>query len=188
VLGTSLNDTSDFDQQLLLIRINADGTVRWTRTLGAPDRVERGTALVAATDDGFLLAGNREASSDAAAELVPFALRVTTDGTSIWDQSYHPADVSYSTTQGLGRTPDGGYALSGWTTTSQNTTDAFVVKIAATGEQQWIRLLSTADAITQGYDLLVLPTGRLVLTGARGPDTPTYGGADFDTVVWTLGM
>ncbi len=187
VLGTRPDNTSGYDEQLVLLRLDAGGGVRWRRTLGDANRVERGTALAASGDGGLLIAGNRNATSNDAPDLVPFALQVDGDGNPLWERSYRPtADGRFSATQAVAPTPDGGFALAGWTSDRDNTTVAFVLALTADGGLRWSRTFGAAGEIFQGHDVLALSDGRLVLTGARGPDIPTYGGADFDVFVLTL--
>jgi len=74
------------DVDVLVIRLAFDGSVRWARTYGTPDAIDRLEVLRRAPDGGFWFAGESAASDLEVGRLV--VIRARADGTERWRRTY----------------------------------------------------------------------------------------------------
>ena len=181
--GTHLQTGTDrYGEDLFLARTSADGTVRWTRTYGAPGEVTRGFAMAAAPDGGYVVAGMQTRQTEADYGEFAYALRVDEAGDEQWSATYGDAEV-YHRAASITATPNGGFALAGSSQGPTSASKVYFSKISDAGEQMWARRVGSTGKIEFANALLARPDGSLILTGATGPDEPSYGGADFDVLV-----
>lgn len=145
------------DDDYWVIKLDAQGTKQWDRTLGgsAGDRLY---CVRQTTDGGYLLGGTSEsaASGDKSANSLSsdyWVVKLNAQGIKQWDKAYGgsgPEDL-----RDLCLTSDGGYLLGGSSTSGVSGTktqpqiggtDFWVVKIDAQGTQQWDKTLGTTNA------------------------------------------
>ncbi len=172
--------TSDY----WVIKIDGNGNKLWDKTYGGSN--EDGlTALVVASDGGFLLAGysNSNKGGDKSEDLKDtdfsgdftsndfWVLKIDDNGNKLWDKTYggNGGDILSATVAA----PDGGYLLGGYSESGVSSdksegnvanADFWAVKIDAAGQKQWDRTFGTEsnDAINA---LLTTPDGGFLLGG-----------------------
>lgn len=136
-----------YNQDVQLQKINADGSLGWTTTLGAPNADEFAVRLLADADGGFTVGG--WGTYGAAGEGISdfFLAKTNANGALQWLKSYpKPAtQLAYD----LIRTNDGGLALLG---ESQQTDPIQItlLKTNAAGAEQWYKQFHPRP---QGSDL-----------------------------------
>jgi len=178
------------------IKFDAAGTKQWDQRFGGTDGEELATALQTA-DGGYLLAGTTASSgtgdmtqgSQGDADF--WVVKLTAAGVRQWDRRFGGNFNDFLRT--AIQTSDGGYLLGGETTSdrtgdvgqpSKGAGDGWVVKLDATGNQQWDQrlggaqrdiFLSSVQTPDGGYLL-----GGVTASGATGDvSQPTRGGSDY---------
>ena len=178
--GTRLQvDYSNHDEDLFLARTSADGAVRWAKTYGTPGETERGFALAAAPDGGYVLAGMQ--TSEVPYDRLAYALRVDEAGGEVWSATYGAADAAEEA-YGITATPDGGFVLAGVSRPPRSGSAVYLLKIDGDGRRRWSQEVGSKGRNEFARAVLALRDGALAVTGATGPDRPSYGGDDFDVL------
>lgn len=166
---------------ILLINVSRDGSVQWRRTYGTEKRQERGLAMASTEEGGVVVAGQSSYYGEEASEEWAYALRVAPDGTKRWSATYD-GEAEHAT-QAITALRDGGFVLAGRRRAPEGETDVLLIRISGQGEQQWRQTFGEEGRIDQANAVSELRDGRLAITGATGPDEPSFGGADFDVFV-----
>lgn len=142
-------------EDVLLIKIDNDGNVIWTKTYGtAGDDEGRGMLEV---NDGYLILGSAINPANGTSDL--YLLKVDFDGNEAWSRFYgsNGFDEGYDLTA----TADGNVALVGHSELS----DVYLIKVtAADGDVIWSTTFG-GDFGDIGYDILRASNGDLVVTG-----------------------
>lgn len=120
-------------------------TPAFTRTYGEPDQAEQFFNVITLADGSLLAVGESRVDDP---DSDGFAVKVSSDGTTQWQQDYGGAghDVFYDAVP----TSDGGALLIGDTNSTTYTGggqsfDGWVVKIASDGTTEWSRAYGTAE-------------------------------------------
>ncbi len=109
---------------IYVIKLNAQGGVQWTRTIGGPNN-ERGHTIVQTADGGYAVAGWTTSFANGGAYLV----KLDAQGTLQWTKV-----ISGGGSNGMTATSDGGFAIVGATSSAgQGQTDVFIVKVDGNG-------------------------------------------------------
>jgi PKD repeat protein len=157
-----------------VIRTDALGDTLWTRTYGG-EGDEYCWDMDRTDDGGYILAGETgETGSYGSGDKDFFLVRIDTQGTLLWSQSYGgpETDRGYSVRQ----TTDGGYIIVGSTTSfGAGDIDAYVVKTDAEGVLQWSQTYGT-EAFDMGHDVRQTTDGGYIIFGY----TESYGAAGRD--------
>jgi hypothetical protein len=188
----------------LVVKVDADGNVRWQKTCGLTHHSTFNYlhAAVATPDGGFLLAGNTSQYIPGSAYTGQYGLVVKVDAsgnvrwqktcgltyTNLYGNTYAENNLSAAVA-----TPDGGFLLAG--TTHQNISGnpsfgyyGLVVKVDASGNVRWQKtngLTYTSNSYTYAYNHLhaavATPEGGFLLAGQSSQIVPgttnlgTYG-------------
>ncbi|HMB91472.1 MAG TPA: hypothetical protein VKP65_11535 [Rhodothermales bacterium] len=181
VLGSETISSNTYERRILLLRFDASGTLLWTRQLESSSRL---VTTIAPAPGGFLLAGIRR--DDAGPPSVSL-LMIDGNGTLRSETTQDlPTDGTWASVSALASTPDGGFIATGSFNRAEQTSAAFVLKLSEAGDLVWLRSFSEANTYSRGFDVIVLADGNYAMAGTRGPNTPTFGGADFDNLVLVL--
>ncbi len=152
-----------------LIKLDSAGIMQWNKTYGGTNG-DAAFSLVQTSDGGYAVAGGQ--LSFGAGNHDFWLVKTDTFGTMQWNQTYGgPAqDICRS----LIRTPDGGYAMAGFTNSSGNGGyDVWLVKTDGNGNMQWNKTYGGAD-----NDYLYAYTGLIATTEggyALSAFTTSYG-------------
>jgi len=150
----------------LFVKTDEHGDVDWTRAYD-------GYSLVGTSDGGYAIAGFTSAFT------LPCAFRlikIDAYGNVEWTQTYGGAmyEIAYS----LVETPDGGYALAGYTYSfGAGKNDCWLVKTDMYGNMEWNRTYGGAE-YDCAYSLIVTSDGGFMLAGYKDLHV-NYVGADF---------
>lgn len=181
VLGVETVSFNPFEQKILLLRFEANGTLRWIQHFDDPGGTIN--TISPASDGSFLLAGTRHESGSTHL----YTLLVDAHGTPRSESTHDlPTPVSWAWLGALTSTPDGGYLAAGSFNQAGQTGAAFALKLSEAGDVAWLRSFSEAATYSRGYDAIVLADGNVAIAGTRGPNTPSFGGADYDNLVLVL--
>jgi len=114
LLGHTRSSAGD-DSNVLLIKIDANGTEEWSQTFGSPESEDYGAAVKQTDDGGFIIAGRThlegEDGEDGGWDIL--LIKTYPNGVIEWGQTLGGSlnDVGWSVCP----TSDGGYAVAGYT-------------------------------------------------------------------------
>lgn len=182
VLLGETNRDAPSSGDVLLIKVGPEGSEIWRRAYGTEERRERGLAMAASVDGDVTVVGQSVRHGEGNSEEWAYALRVASDGTKQWAATYH-GDRTESAAQTVTTLGDKGLMLAGSRTGPEGETDALLIRINEKGEEQWRMTFGREGRIDQARAVTELHDGGLGVTGASGPDEPSFGGADFDVFV-----
>jgi hypothetical protein len=155
-----------------LIRTDAGGDTLWTKTFGG-ERDEFGWDIRKTADGGFIVAA--QTSSLGNGELDAYLIKTDLDGNEEWAKSYggDKVDRIFSVRQ----TPDGGYVAVGITYSfGAGDQDAYLLKVDASGEQEWFKTFGGA-AYDVGHSVALTKDNGYLITG-YGQSFSKYGKRD----------
>ncbi len=150
---------------LYLLKIDSLGNKLWDKSYGGNSREDPGSILQTA-DGGFAILGS---TTDTIAGTSNFYL-VKTDaqGQVQWEQTYGGQENQSASS--LVITPDGGYAMLGYTNETAQGDDFYLVKVNASGALEWEKTFGD-EYINLGTSLENAQDGGFVLVGSsQQPD------------------
>ncbi len=178
-----------------LVKTDADGNLQWNQTYSGLGTSIAGS-IVQTTDGGYALAGYTYSVNDTII-ITPWLVKTDSAGNLQWNETYTElGDIASSVIQ----TTDGGYALTGYSSQSDNTAYACLVKTDANGSLLWNKtyggtgddkiytLVQNSDGYTlAGYTNSVSSDKNdfwLIRTDSSGNMqwNKTYGGTGDDTM------
>lgn len=156
----------DGSGDIWLVRTNDQGDTLWTRHFGTPTQDEaRGVRPT--SDGGFIVAGTLATESDTSNAVL---LKYSADGAFQWQAQVAGAalDAGFSAVE----SQDGGFLLTGWSTSFSDAQNILIARVNASGEVEWARVIGgIAGAVWYGREIRELPDGRLVV----GAQTNEFG-------------
>jgi len=170
---------------MLLMRLGPDGTPLWTRRYGFTGN-DWGVGLALASD-GNIFAASESAIYDMG-EVVVMKVSIA-DGSVIWSRVYWGAD--WDGPRSAISTPDGGFAVAGWTESATGEDDFLVLKLASDGSLLWsMYFAGPVSAEEDGYQIIrtmgdeYLICGWTESFGAGGRDMFLVKLANSGTPLW----
>ena len=208
LLGHTRSSAGD-DSNVLLIKIDANGTEEWSQTFGSPESEDYGAAVKQTDDGGFIIAGRThlegEDGEDGGWDIL--LIKTYPNGVIEWGQTLGGSlnDVGWSVCP----TSDGGYAVAGYTVLGEwdvegHFKELYLLKTDGNGNEEWANSFGAEDMTAIGYGLEQTDDGGFIVTGRIGPGrkiqnntssdayllktdgagqelwSQTYGGDDFD--------
>jgi len=145
---------------VFLIRTDTNGDTLWTRTFGGSGQ-ELTTDIEETLDGGYVVTGFTTSFGD------PFfdVLLIRTDafGDTLWTKTFGGSEFDYGT--GVELTSDSGYAVAGWTYSSQTgNANPFLLRTTASGDTLWTRTFEK-DIYEVGNGLATTNDGGFIITG-----------------------
>ncbi len=161
---TASGNPGDF----LIMRLDANGKVLWSRTTGGSGR-DCAYDVAPAPDGGFIVAGVTESSGPGDPEYHGsygnmMAVKLDATGTVQWTGVY--GHELYESAHGVAASPGGGYLLGGYTH-SFGGSRFIAVKIDSSGVMEWEETYGTGDSTDVAYTVRGVPGGGYVLAGSR---------------------
>jgi hypothetical protein len=181
------------DVYLIKIKTDASGTATWTKTFGGAGDDDEGYSVQQTSDGGYIVAGFTNSS---ASLHDVYLIKTDASGTATWTKTFGGPynDEGYSVQQ----TSDGGYIITGFTTSIAGGRDVYLIKTDAMGTATWIKTLG-GPFQDEGYSVRQTSDGGYIITGLTSSTTSagdvyliktdasgtvawtqTFGGADFD--------
>lgn len=133
IAGSAETETSI---STMLLKVDANGVEKWMKFYNSADEC-LGQTLVAAPDGGYAIAGSvYNYTADTAAV---YLIKTDENGTMQWDQTYG-GTTSYNYGYSIVTTPEGGYAIAGYTESMLDYSyDFLLVKVSNNGTLQWTK-------------------------------------------------
>jgi len=154
-----------------LIKTDTIGDTLWTRTFGGTG-IDFGECVQQCTDGGYIVCGYTE--SFGAGNKDAYLIKTDSNGDTLWTKTYGGTGEEYA--YAVQQTTDGGYIISGYTTSFGNgfSFDAYLIKTDASGDTLWTRrygdstIADGAQAMQQCADggYIIAGTTALALFGA----------------------
>lgn len=159
-------------EDVLLVKYSSSGTLVWERTWGSANG-DIGRAIIATSDGGYAVVGD---TSQDGISANGFLTKFDSTGSVSWARTW--GDSGADAAHGLVATNDGGYVITGQTTSyGAGADDAFVAKYDSSGTLQWSRTWG-GTGVDIGRGVTQASNGNVLVTG----DTASYGTAG-DTFV-----
>ena len=182
VLAGYTNSYGAGDVDMYILKINSDGTLGWTRTVGGTG-YDAAWAIINTSDGGYAVAGRTNSYGAGGYDM--YIVKLNSSGTVQWTRTVGGAgafsgDVAHS----IAQTNDGGYAIVGNTATlgySSGSTDCYIVKLNSSGVVQWTRTVGGTNA-EAAYGITATSDGGCAITGY----TMSYGAGNQDVYVVKL--
>ena len=162
----------DFD--ILLIKIEPDGDLIWSKTYGANGN-DLSRDIIATADGNYMIVGWSKAAGqpDNNANLI----KIDIDGTVIWNKTFGSSSDDFGNC--VKTTSDGGYIMIGQTYGfGSSNGDAWLVKLNSNGDTTWTKRFG-GSLNDEGYYLTVAPDGGYVFLVRDSSNV----GQDIDTRV-----
>jgi ribosomal protein S11 len=183
VVGGTWSFGSGWDEDIILIKTDANGDIIWAKTYGGTDDYYA-TSVQQTSDGGYIVAGWIE-SFDVNFEDI-FLIKTDANGNIIWAKNY--GRIYYvEEARSVQQTSDGGYIVAG---------DPSLIKTDANGNIIWTKTYeeTAAYSVQQTSDGGYIVAGRIHSFGAGSADiliiktdangniiwAKTYGGTDWD--------
>lgn len=193
ILAGETKSSGAGDSDAWLIRLNKKGDTIWSRTYGGSlnDFAE---SIVEMKDGGFVFAGGTRSYSAGIADV--WIVRTNKYGDTLWTKTWGGRGDEWA--EEIRVTPDGGFAVPGWTTSSRGDYDAMLIKLDEVGKIQWSHIYG-GDSTDAAKSVIPLSDGFMIAgftrsfgngiadawiirTNLSGDTlwTKNYGGARFD--------
>jgi predicted secreted protein len=166
---TWVNDGSD--QDLWLIKIDAEGNMQWNRPYGGPSQ-ETPFSLIETFDSGFVVAGRTRSFGAGSSDC--WLVKVDSLGNMMWNQTYGGEEADHI--ESIVQTADGGFVLgatsesftSGWT-------ECWLIKTDNLGNMMWNKTYggNETDWI---HSLIITSDGGFAFVG----ETDSFGAGSRD--------
>lgn len=145
---------------LYIVKINPDGSILWTRTLGGTGN-EQARSIIQTTDGGYALIGYT--NSYGAGNYDIYVAKITSESFHNWSKAIGGTndDYGYSIIQ----TTDGSYIILGETTSfGAGLSDIYILGIDGNGNLQWSKTLG-GTGYDYAYGITKTTDGGFAITG-----------------------
>ncbi len=117
-------------QNVLLVKLNADGIEVWRKNYGG-DKKDVGRSVVETTDNGFFITGYTESFTQDEEDSDVYLIKTDADGEIVWTKNYGTIkdEGGYEGVQ----TTDGGYAAGGYTYVQGESSNFYLLKLDSDG-------------------------------------------------------
>ncbi len=123
------------DDDVYLIRTNADGDTLWTRTYGGI-YYDHGESVQECADSGFVIAGYTK--SFGAGNVDVYLIRTNADGDTLWTRTY--GGTSYDYGYSVQECVEGGFIIAGGTSSfGAGDSNVYLIKTDADGDTLWTK-------------------------------------------------
>ncbi|PVX25193.1 MAG: hypothetical protein CW691_05475 [Candidatus Bathyarchaeum sp.] len=141
---TALDSAMNWISELLFIKIDAQGTIKWTKRIDVTGGNFR--SFIQTSDGGYALAGDTTVTRHTLPDMPTgskiadsrdfYLIKIDHEGNLQWSNTY--GGINEDAANSLVQTDDGGYALAGNTESfGAGASDAFLVKTDASGNLEW---------------------------------------------------
>jgi hypothetical protein len=144
-----------------IIKTNSSGVVTWNKTFGGGDDDDI-FDIHQTTDAGYFMSGSTKSFGAGLNDI--YAIKIDGSGNIVWSSTYGGASNEAGTSSI--QTSDGGYIITGWTTSfGSGGLDLYVVKLSSTGALQWSRTVGGASD-EMGMSVYQTSDGGYVIAGS----------------------
>ena len=157
-----------------VMKFNALGQMEWNRTFGGT-RNEYALSIAETSDGGYVLTGYTHSIDgdflrEKSGPLDLFVIKLTEAGFVEWAEAFYGNSLDYSSS--ITETGDGGYAITGGTSSSDGIFEGFsgasvgfLLKVDSKGQKEWIEKIGGTGGYDTGSAVASVSSGY-VLTGS----------------------
>jgi hypothetical protein len=162
-----------YGEDMVLIRTDADGVMRWRRTYGGLGN-DRATDMLLLPDGGFLLVGMTSQSDTA--NLDAWVVRTDADGIQLWERSYGGSGNEEASS--VHELAGGGFAIAGYTSSfdfggSPAAPQFYLLQIDAFGNVIWQKGMG-GPLEDRARSVDIAPNGDWLIAGITKSATRDY--------------
>jgi hypothetical protein len=164
------------DEDLLLMKTNADGDSVWARTYGEPRPAEGGECGELTPDGGYIATGYTTGTADSSFSV--YVVRTTASGDTLWTGIYEygfPGQAEHGHSI-IHTVVDSGYVIAGECTRDFGNADVLLLKIDANGQALWSAGYG-GTGTDRGYCVKETPDHGYVIAGTSNS---TFGAGSWD--------
>jgi hypothetical protein len=143
-----------------LVKTDAQGTELWNRTFGGP-LSDTGNCVQQTADGGYIIIGATESYGTEESSDV-WLIKTNGNGIEEWNRTF--GGVDWEDALNGRQTADGGYVIVGTIPAENGTTDIWLIKTNANGNQVWEKTFGGTDYDT-GYSVQQTTDGGYLVTG-----------------------
>lgn len=153
-----------------LLKTDANGDILWEKSFGEKGN-DAGWCIQQTSDNGFIIVGEMSPKSG---KTYVYLVKTNSKGDILWEKSFggKDYDVGYSVQQ----TSDGGYIVTGETSSYGAGVDDMYVIMTSLDENNLITMTFGGKGSDLGYSIQQTTDGGFIITGL----TSSYGAGDFD--------
>lgn len=170
-------DVVDALGDVLLMKIDANGAISWSKTYGASNKSDYGYSVRQTTDGGYIVAGSTKSVGTGLFDIV--LIKTTSTGALTWSVSY--GGTSDDIPRCVEQTADNGYIVAGYTTSYGSNAQMYLVKVGSTGASMWSKTIGGSNSEV-AYDVKQLSDGSYAVAGY----SDSYGAGNFDMMLVKL--
>lgn len=157
--GTS--SSYGYNDQVYLIKTDADGNCVWAKTYGNAVCADYGRAVRQTSNGGYIIAGSTECFGEG--ELDFYAIRTDADGNCVWSKTF--GGVNYDRGAAIVETSDAGFVIAGDTLSfGAGSYDFYAVRVDAAGNSVW-SMTYGGSGTEQAFSIASVPGGGFVMAG-----------------------
>lgn len=173
ILGHS-RETSDSNANVLLIKVDNNGTEEWSQTLGSVGSEDFGLFVQQTADGGYIITGKThlEGCNGEDGGWNILLIKTYPNGLPQWTKILGGSlnDVGWSVCQ----TTDGGYAIAGYTVTGWwdvegDFKEVYLVKTDEDGNEEWSQTFGDEEMTAIGHSVEQTSDGGFIIGGRIGP-------------------
>jgi uncharacterized delta-60 repeat protein len=183
------------DDDVYLIKTNANGEEVWSRTFGGEGLDQAGT-VQQTSDGGYIIAGRTESFGAGWDDV--YLIKTDADGHEVWSRTF--GGIHQDSARSIQQTSDGGYIVAGFTNSfGAGLEDVYLIKTDANGDAVWTKtfggaMMEGASSVQQTSDGGYIVAGStfssgagledvyLIKTDANGDEvwSRTFGGTEYE--------
>lgn len=143
----------------VIIKTDAKGNIEWSKRYGSLGN-DGFAKIIRTADNNYVAVGYSQFNTSHQADV--YIVKIDPSGNVLWNKSYGGATPNGEYGNDIAQTADGGYVISVQYNTTPSTVQPVYMKLNASGNLQWSRMLGIATA---GEALGVIPIGDVVIVG-----------------------
>ncbi len=162
--------------EMLVVKLASDGSFSWARAIGS-STYDWGYSAVQTADGGYFIVGYTGGFGvQGAAGII--AIKLTSSGALSWARVID--GPGWEEARGVVLAPDGGFLITGYTSSAGTSGSLFLFKLTSTGTYDWARYMGG-----NGYDIGITPiqfSGGYAVLGYTG----SWGAGNYDFLLLSV--
>lgn len=162
-LGTGPSD-------MYLVKTTSNGTIEWAKTFGGAGN-EYGYCVQQTSDGGYIIVGNTDSYVNGGPWDI-YLVKTTSNGTLQWSKTFGGTGIEEG--KSVKEANDGGFIITGYTTSFGGGADVYLIKTASDGTLQWSRTYGYLSGTDFGESVTQTNDGGYIITGSTSMDSSLY--------------
>jgi hypothetical protein len=160
IMGGYSNSFGAGDNDVYLVKTDADGDTLWTRTYGGID-TDKCKSVQQCSDGGYIIAG--ETNSFGAGSYDVYLIKTDANGDTLWTRTFGGTGIDRA--ESVKETADGGYIVTGNTGSfGAGGKDVYLIKTDANGDTLWTKTYGATDD-EEGHSVILTTDGGYIIAG-----------------------